>query len=391
MDRLWVRITLLFTVVLTTAIAIPILLIAVFGSFETDAERAQRIERIEERHAELEAAERAIETDEITAPNGGHIRKGRGIWPRQVWERIPSVIFRLALGMATLGAIAGSIASRLISRPFSKMALAANMIGQGDFTHRVEVSGPREIEALSTAFNSMAADLQESEALRSNLLADVSHELRTPLTVLEGNLRGVIDGVFTLDDAELANLYGQTNLLIRLVEDLHLLSRAEAKQLPLNLGQIDLGQLVQEAAFNFELLAKEQAIALETSVSEGLPLVLADRQRVHQILANLFSNAVRHTPAGGTITATVQQDGPMVTINVTDTGAGIAAEHLPYLFDRFYRTDKSRSRETGGSGLGLAIASVMCEALGGSLTAASPGIGLGTTFTISLPIVSESV
>ncbi len=380
MNRLWIRITLLFTLVLMTAITIPIVLIALFGDFDRPSDfDANDQQRYEERVAD---AEEEAHTD---VPRTGPPRRG----PRSIkhaWSVIPSIVLRIAFGIAILGALAGGIASFLISRPFSKMAEAASNIGSGDFGQRVDLKGPREITSLATAFNGMASDLQKAETLRNNLIADVSHELRTPLTVLEGNLRAVLDGVYTLDETEVANLYGQTRVLTRLVEDLHLLSRAEAQQLSLNLGKLSISKILTETIANFEPLATDNGITLNLVAPHSLPDVYADRQRVHQILGNLMSNALRHTPNDGQITleATTLED--VVQIQVTDTGTGIDAEHLDHLFDRFYRTDKSRSRETGGSGLGLAIVKAMVEAQHGTIQASSAGQDQGTTITLTLPV-----
>ncbi len=379
MNRLWIRITLLFTVVLMTAITIPIVLVALFGSFDGP----HSFDDNDHRHYEEYVEEKdPLVVDEQSA-DGRPQRGPRSI--RNAWSIIPSIVLRLAFGIAILGALAGGIASFLISRPFSKMAEAANNIGSGDFDQRVEIKGPREITALATAFNGMVSDLQEAETLRSNLIADVSHELRTPLTILEGNLRAVLDGVYTLDETEVANLYGQTRVLTRLVEDLHLLSRAEAQQLSLNLGPLSIADILTETHANFEPLAADSDVAIKLSLPVKLADVYADRQRIHQILGNLVSNALRHTPAGGSITLAAQALEGQIEIRIIDTGSGIEPEHLPHLFDRFYRTDKSRSRETGGSGLGLAIVKAMLEAQNGTIRAHSDGQGTGTTICLTLP------
>jgi signal transduction histidine kinase len=216
-------------------------------------------------------------------------------------------------------------------------------------------------------------------------MADVSHELRTPLTALEGNLRAALDHVYDLDEEQIANLYEQTRHLIRLVNDLRELSLAEAAQLPLDLRAVDLTPLVEETAAIFELLADEKDIRLALDLAPALPPVQADRVRIRQVLHNLLANALRHTPGGGTITIRTQPAADGVALAVTDSGEGIDAASLPHVFDRFYRTDPSRSRETGGSGLGLAIVKAVVEAHGGIVEAASPGLGHGSTFTLHLP------
>jgi len=221
--------------------------------------------------------------------------------------------------------------------------------------------------------------------LRHNLMADVSHELRTPLTVLEGNLRAALDHVYELDDEQIANLYEQTRHLIRLVNELRELTLAEAAQLPLDQQSFDLRLLVQETVAVFEPLAEEEQVQLVVKMAPNLPFISADRSRMRQVLHNLLVNALRHTPEAGQITLSATAVTGRVRLTVQDTGEGIDPQHIEHIFDRFYRTDPSRTRETGGSGLGLAIVKAIVEAHGGSVAAASAGAGKGTIFTIDLP------
>ena len=241
------------------------------------------------------------------------------------------------------------------------------------------------MDELTTAFNTMAADLQHASELRTSLMADVSHELRTPLTVLEGNLRAALDHVYELDEEQIANLYEQTRHLIRLVNDLRELALAEAAQLPLDLQALDIAPIVQETAAAFELLGEEKGILLQTQITPGLPPIYADRVRVRQVLHNLLANALRHTPSGGAIIIAAQPEPASVALSVVDSGEGIDPQAIAHVFDRFYRTDPSRSRDTGGSGLGLAIVKALVEAQNGSVEAASPGHGQGSVFTLHLP------
>lgn len=302
------------------------------------------------------------------------------------WEMIPVGFVRVSLFVGLFGLGAGVLVSRGISRPISELAAGARRIGAGELGHRVKIrSRTYELIALTEAFNQMSADLQQAEQLRNNLMADVSHELRTPLTVLEGNLHAALDHVVELDEAELANLYRQTRHLIRLVNELRDVSLAEAHQLPLHMEQVDVAELVQDVVWNWELVAKEEGVTV-TAVLPPLPLpITADAGRLRQLLSNLIANALPHTGHGGQITVATGATAQVVTLTVTDTGAGIAPEHLPHIFNRFYRADKSRSRETGGTGLGLAIVKGIVEAHGGRVTAVSPGLGQGSTFTVHLP------
>ncbi len=295
----------------------------------------------------------------------------------------------IVLGVGIIGAVAGVVVSRSISAPITRMVQAAHRIGGGELSHRVDVGGSEEIVELSEAFNRMAEDLEKAELQRRNLMADVSHELRTPLTVLEGNLRAVLDQVYVLDEAEVADLYSQTRHLIRLVDDLHELSLAEARRLPLEIVEQDVTPMVRETVAVFEPLAASAGVSLQVRQPEHLPLVPVDGMRIRQVLHNLLANALRHTPAGGTIRLSVGGTIDSLRISVVDTGKGIAPEHLSHVFDRFYRADQSRSRQTGGTGLGLAIVRAIVEGHGGTVEARSDGIGQGSAFDVSLPLVTE--
>lgn len=281
--------------------------------------------------------------------------------------------------------ILGSIwISRSLTSPLNQLANAARDVGSGNLDRRLELSGTVEMREVAHAFNEMTSDLQESEQLRRNLVADIAHELRTPLTVVQGNLRAILDDIYPLDKEEITRLYDQTRILAQLVQDLRDVAQAEAGQLVLNLVNTDVGKLVQETAATFSSLAEEEKVALQIDTSPDLPTLPVDPTRIAQVLHNLLSNAVRHTPADGTISVTATPTDGGIKISVSDTGAGIATEHLPRVFERFYRTDRARDRDSGGTGLGLSIARALVEAHGGTIRAASAGIGQGTTFTISL-------
>ncbi|GAB4495704.1 MAG: hypothetical protein OHK0010_32890 [Anaerolineales bacterium] len=300
--------------------------------------------------------------------------------PAEIQRRLLNFMF-FSLAVGTAG---GIVIGRITSAPISQIARAAQRLGQGEMDVRVPVTGSQEIRELAATFNKMASDLQHAEILRNNLMADVSHELRTPLTVLEANLRAALDQVAPLDEAEIANLYHQTRHLTRLVNDLRELSLAESGQLPLEKTPTDLKAIVTETLQALEPLAAEKSVALSDDVPP-LPKVTLDPLRIRQTLFNLLTNALRHTPEGGIITISGQNDEDWCTLSVSDTGEGISAEDLPHVFDRFYRGDKSRSRETGGTGLGLAIAKAIVEAHGGQLQAQSAGKGRGSLFSIRLP------
>ena len=288
---------------------------------------------------------------------------------------------------AIIGMIVGVIASIQITRPISQLVEGVRRLGERELGYQVKLRNPsREIEELADAINTMSANLEHAEELRRNLMADVSHELRTPLTVLEGNLRAALDDVFSLNEAEIANLYSQTHHLIRLVEDLHLLATAEAHQLPLNTGSVDVGDVLREVIDNFAPLAEENSIDLILNTEANSSPLTLDAGRLRQVLTNLVDNALRHTPTEGRVTVGLQQQAAMVALTIEDTGEGVAPDHLPHLFDRFYRADASRARTTGGSGLGLAIVKALVELQGGEITVASDGPGKGTCFRIEFPV-----
>jgi signal transduction histidine kinase len=289
------------------------------------------------------------------------------------------------LGLSFVVGIGGGIlVGRVVGAPVSGMARAARRIGAGDLATRVTMHGSREMRELAATINGMAAELERAEAARRNLMADISHELRTPLAVLEGNLQAALDRVYPLDDAGIANLYQQVRHLIRLVNDLRELALAESRQLPLERGPLDLSALAAETVQALEPLGVEQGVRLSVA-AESLPPISADTDRLRQVLFNLLSNALRHTPPGGEVVVTVAAEEGRVRLEVRDTGEGLASEELAAVFDRFYRADRSRSRETGGSGLGLAIVKGIVEAHGGMVEAQSDGRGRGSTFTVRLP------
>jgi two-component system OmpR family sensor kinase/two-component system sensor histidine kinase BaeS len=240
----------------------------------------------------------------------------------------------------------------------------------------------------------MATDLAEAERLRRNLVADVAHELRTPMSVLQGNLRAILDDVYPLERTEVASLYDETRLLSRLIDDLHELALAEAGQLPLHVQPVDPVDIIQTTVANMAVVAESEDVNLSVDLPDpgGLPLVQADPDRLAQVLRNLLANALRHTPTGGQVTvgAEPSSDEPgFVQITVTDTGEGIAPEDLSCVFDRFWRADRSRSRDQSGiragAGLGLTIARQLVEAHGGRITVESAP-GQGTRFAFTLPV-----
>jgi len=279
--------------------------------------------------------------------------------------------------------------SRRILGPVEALTAAARRMEKGDLSQRVEIQSEDEIGELARAFNAMADGLERLEKLRRNMVTDVAHELRTPLSTIRGYLEALRDGVMESTPATLKLLHEEAMLLNRLVDDLQELSLAEAGQLTLDRQPVNLNEVVNGAVEAVQPQVEVKGITVHFDLEEGLPLVNIDPQRIGQVLRNLLANALNHTPPGGKVTIAAKAKATEVEVSVSDTGEGIASEHLPYIFERFYRADKSRSRATGGTGLGLAIAKELVEAHGGQITVESR-VGQGTTFTFTLPVARPS-
>ena len=293
-----------------------------------------------------------------------------------------------ALGAIGLGLGLGLLISRSVAAPLATLARTARAFAAHDWTQRAPLKDTAritEINQVARAFNDMADSLQQAETLRRNLMADVAHELRTPLTVMQGLLGALLDGVHPLELKEIAILYDETRLLTRLVEDVRELALAEAKQLPFTVQAVDVGMLLHAAAARFVAAADAQQVTFQVDVPEALARVRADPDRTAQVLQNLVSNALRHTPVGGRITLAAQTHAAHVQVSVSDTGEGIAAQDLPYVFDRFYRGEGSWARTSGNSGLGLSIAKALVEGMGGSIGVESAQ-GQGSRFWFTLPL-----
>ncbi|MGB9671380.1 MAG: sensor histidine kinase [Halothiobacillaceae bacterium] len=292
-----------------------------------------------------------------------------------------------ALLAGALGILLGVFLSRSLTAPLQRLADAARGVARRDFSRRVKEEGGTELSEVARAFNQMTTALEESERQRQNMVADIAHELRTPLSVLQGNLQAILDGVYALDRSEIERLYDETRLLSRLVDDLRELALADAGQLRLNVQPLEAGGVIQGTVDSLALAAESRGVALDTHLPVDLPPVRADPDRLGQVLRNLLVNALRHTPVGGAITVSAAATAQAVEIAVADTGEGIAAEDLPHVFERFWRVDRSRSREgwaEGGSGLGLSVAQSLVEAQGGRIWAESTP-GTGSTFRFTLP------
>ena len=299
----------------------------------------------------------------------------------RIWE---TLWWTVAFG-AIIGLVVGVLLSRSMVRPLTELEKGAKEIAAHNLAYRVPEKGSQEVRTVARSFNEMAVELEQEERLRRNMLADVTHELRHPVHVLQGNLRGIIDGVFPLKMEEIIFLEEETRHLSQLVNDLHELALAEAQELPLQKQDVDLGRLVQDAADAVHPLALDKSIDLTTAVPASPIRTTADPARLRQVIHNLLSNAIHYSPEGSRVTVSLAEDDDGILLEVIDNGVGLTAEELPHVFDRFYQTDSSRDRALGGAGLGLAISKAIVEAHGGRITASSPGRDQGSAFTIHLP------
>ena len=261
--------------------------------------------------------------------------------------------------------------TRRLLRPLSEMVTATREVASGNFATRVEVTARDEVGELGSAFNRMADSLERLEKLRKTMVADVAHELRTPLTNLRGYLEGLSDGVLPPEKETFAMLQQENLRLVNLVEDLQQLARADAADAFLDLRPLELGKLIEEIVTLYRANFDERRIAVSCTVDPPGATVCADRDKLLQALRNLLENAWKYTPVGGRLAVTVKAEGDGITASFANSGPPIAAEDLPFIFERFYRADRSRSREAGGAGLGLAIVKQIVEAHGGKVGAES--------------------
>jgi signal transduction histidine kinase len=301
-----------------------------------------------------------------------------------------------AVGVASLAAtimavITSLFVSRQVVAPVQAMMAASQRIAEGNYAERVQVPGDinkgeqDELGQLALRFNQMAARLEQTENMRRQLIGDVTHELRTPLTTIKGSMEGLIDGVLPANDETYTQIYHEADRLQRLVNDLQELSRVEARAYELHLSRTSLAEVVQATVARLDRQFEEKGVAISTQVPADLPAIQMDSDRIGQVLLNLLGNALQYTPSGGRVRIQAVHIPGEVRVSVMDSGIGIPPEHLPHLFTRFYRVDKSRARSHGGSGIGLTIAKHLVEAHGGRIWAESQGAGKGSTFTFTLP------
>jgi len=291
---------------------------------------------------------------------------------------------------AVVASTAGLLLSRALTRPIQQLTLAADEVARGDLERQVPVRSADEIGRLGQAFNRMIAQLRATERMRTDFVSNVSHELRTPLTAIKGLVETLRDGAVDdrkVRDRFLATVEDETDRLIRLVNDLLVLSKADSQALKLKREPLDVRDLIERSVHKLAPQLEEKGLLVEVSASEEPRLVVADADRIEQVLVNLLDNAIKYSPQGGRITVAIDEGSPtqgMVGVAVRDQGLGIPAGDLPRVFERFYRVDRARSRDGGGSGLGLSIAKAIVEAHGGEITLRSEE-GQGTTVRFTLP------
>lgn len=296
-----------------------------------------------------------------------------------------------ALLLATVAALISAVlvslfVARRVVTPVRQMMQASRRIAAGNYRERVDVASEDELGQLARSFNQMATTLEQTEAMRRDLIANVAHELRTPLANIKGYMEGLIDGVLPAQPDSYQQIYREADRLQRLVNDLQELSRVEAGAFELDRRPLAITGLIRQITTRLRPQFEEKGVTLTLHLPAGLPPVLVDEDRINQVLLNLIGNALQYTPSGGSVSLGVKLKASELVVIIQDTGVGIPADHLPHLFTRFYRVDKSRSRAGGGSGIGLTIAKHLVEAHGGRIWAESEGVNQGSIFGFSLPL-----
>ena len=296
-----------------------------------------------------------------------------------VWGGVAAVAAAIILSL---------IISRRITSPIHDMAAISGRIAEGDYSRRVEVKSHDEIGSLGESFNRMAESLEEAQRLRRELMANIAHELRTPLTSISGYMEGLADGVVPASEETYQLVHREAARLSRLVDDLQRLSRAESGKEKLDLIKVPVAAFLERVVRRLAPQFQEKGVELKLVLDQEIPAMFADEDKLDQVLINLLDNALRYTDTGGGVDLVAQEQDNQVAITVADNGIGISAEDLPHIFERFYRADKSRSRERGGTGIGLTIAKRYTEALGGSIRVESEP-GKGTRFTVNIPAATS--
>jgi two-component system, OmpR family, sensor histidine kinase BaeS len=313
---------------------------------------------------------------------------GEQMHAEEAYTYATAISIGVALGVSALAALVVTwYFSRRVQRSVAEVSLAAAAVADGRYDSRV--SSPQlgdDFDSLANAFNQMASRLESVEATRRRLFGDLAHEIRTPVSVLEAYLEAVEDGVKTLDRETITMLRDQTRRLVRFSADVAALAQAEESQTSMAPTSVAPGALIETAVSAAADRFAAKGVTLTAHLDRDLPALWADPHRLGQVLGNLLDNALRHTAFGGRVDIAAAAEHGDLTITVTDDGDGVLAEHLPHVFERFYRVDAARDREHGGAGIGLAIAKALVEAHGGRITVDSRGPGTGATFAMTLPV-----
>jgi signal transduction histidine kinase len=327
------------------------------------------------------------ESDQIVGyllPSGGNPDLPKN-FELQLISRIQQATIIAALISGGIAILLALILAQVILKPVKVLTRAAESMSQGNLDQRVTIKGKDEVAVLGRTFNQMATSIQAVEAQRRSMTSDIAHELRTPLAVQQANLEALQDGVYPLTVATLTPVVEQNRLLTRLVDDLRTLALADSGELSLNRRPIDLPELSSQVVLRFEAAMAHTGIQVRQIAEAGIPLVMADPERIEQILHNLLQNAQRYTPSNAVVEVKLFLDSNMAVVQVSDHGPGIQETELERIFERFHRIEKGRDRIKGGTGLGLAIARKLAEAHGGSLDAANRPDG-GAVFSLRLPL-----
>jgi signal transduction histidine kinase len=304
------------------------------------------------------------------------------------WSR--GAFWSMMIGGSLAGALSYLVSKRIM-QPLNQMQTITRKFAAGNWSERMPANEIPELNRLADSFNRMALALEDVEQRRRELVSDLTHELRTPLTVVEGYLEGLADGTIAATPEIYSNLGRETSRLKRLVNDLQELSKAEAGYLPIQSKPIEVHPLMAGLVQRFGDQLIDSPTLLKLDCPASLPLVMADAERVEQVLVNLIGNALRYTPSGYVLLkAWVDESKQFLWIGVKDTGQGIAPEDLPHVFERFWRSDRSRDRHSGGTGIGLAISRRLIELQKGTIRVESE-LGRGSFFQFSLPIARKSL
>jgi len=314
----------------------------------------------------------------------------------ELFSQYTTAVYEAVTYAALAALIAAILASFFISRqvvtPMLHMMSLSQRIAEGEYQERLALPGGQqadqtdELGQLALRFNQMADKLEKTETMRRQLIGDVTHELRTPLTAVKGYLEGLMDGVLPADPETYEQIHSEIDRLQRLVNDLQELSRVEAGAFQLNLAPVPPERLIERIQSTLGRQFEDKNIQLVTDVEPGLPNLFVDKDRIIQVLTNLAGNALQYTPNGGKVSISVRREKSEILFAVKDTGIGISTEQLTFIFNRFYRTDKSRNRASGGSGIGLTIAKALVQAHQGKIWAKSNGEGEGSTFSFLIPL-----